>query len=212
MHDAQVAREGLRPGSDRGVGSDGMTSVDGSVDVIRTDRIDLHMVRPNEYALLAVDRAAPGLWVDRGFSNPLRHLVDDPGPLPHRIPRIEANPEAAAYLLRLAVLRSEGIVIGSAGFHDLPDEQGMIEVGLGVEPAYRGRGLATEMLLGMWDWVVGRSDVRILRYTVSPGNLASQAIIAKFGFRHVGQQIDPEDGPEDIFEMDVVAYRRLRGS
>ena len=27
--------------------------------------------------------------------------------------------------------------------------------------------------------------------------------ISKFGFSHVGQQIDEEDGPEEIFEMSV---------
>ena len=70
--------------------------------------------------------------MDRGFANPLGHLVADPGPLPHRIPRIKADPAAAPYLLRLAVLRSEASVIGSAGFHDRPDASGMIEIGLGV--------------------------------------------------------------------------------
>ena len=118
--------------------------------LIRTDRLDLHAVLPEEYALLAVDRADPRLWVDRGFTNPLGHLVIDPGPLPHRLPRIAANPAAAPYLLRLAVLRDEGIVVGSAGFHDRPDASGMIEIGLGVEPARRGQGLAQELLLVFW--------------------------------------------------------------
>ena len=176
--------------------------------MIVTERLELHEVRPAEYARLARNRADPELWVDRGFSNPLRHLVDDPGPLPYRIPRIEANPEAAQYLLRLAVLRDERIVIGSAGFHDLPDANGMIEIGLGVEPEYRGRGYATEMLRGMWRWVIDQPGVVTLRYTVSPDNAASQAIITRLGFARVGQQIDDEDGPEDIFEMSAEDYRR----
>ena len=175
--------------------------------MIRTPRLDLHHVLPHEYELLAVDRADPRLWVDRGFSNPLGHLVDDPGPLPHRIPRIRRNPDAAPYLLRLAVLRESAIVIGSAGFHDLPDDAGMIEIGLGIEPAYRARGYAQELLHGMWGWVVTAPRVRVLRYTVSPANAASQAIIRKLGFRHCGQQIDEVDGPEDVFEMTAEEYR-----
>lgn len=176
--------------------------------MIVTERLELHEVRPAEYARLKVDRADPELWVDRGFSNPLRCLVDDPGPLPHRIPRIEADPSAADYLLRLAVLRDERIVIGSSGFHALPDADGMIEIGLGVEPAYRGRGYAQEILRGMWGWIIDQPGVVTLRYTVSPGNAPSQAIIARFGFTLVGQQIDEEDGPEDIFEMSADEYRR----
>ncbi len=176
-----------------------MTS-DGS-HVIRTERLDLHAVLPGEYAILAVDRGDSRLWIDRGFSNPHGHLVDVPGPLVHRIPRILADPDAAPYLLRMAVARSEGIIIGSAGFHDLPDASGMIEIGLGIVPEWQGQGLATELLAGMWGWVVRQPGVRILRYTVAPDNLPSQAIIAKFGGEHRGQQIDEEEGPEDIYEI-----------
>ena len=182
-----------------------MTRVDG---VIRTPRLDLHVVRPRDYALLAHDRSDPALWVDRGFANPHRHLVDDPGPLPHRVPRVAADPEAAPYLLRLAVLRDQAVVIGSAGFHDRPDDGGMIEIGLGVVPAFRGQGFAQEMLRGMWGWVIDQPGVRVLRYTVSPDNAPSQAIIARFGFTRVGLQIDEEDGPEDIFELSADEYRQ----
>lgn len=175
---------------------------------IRTARLDLHMVTPAEYAILDVDRADPRLWIDRGFTNPVGHLVEDPGPLPFRIPRVAANPEAAPYLLRLAVLRDEAVIVGSSGFHDLPDDAGMIEIGLGIEPAYRGRGLAQELLHGMWGWVIDQPGVVTLRYTVSPDNAPSQAIIRKLGFEYRGQQIDEIDGPEDIFELSAQEYRR----
>lgn len=175
--------------------------------LISTARLDLHAVQPGEYEKLAIDRADPTLWIDRGFSNPHRHLVENPGPLEHRIPRIRKNPEYAKYLLRLAVLRSTGAIIGSAGFHDAPDENGMIEIGLGVEEEFRGQGLAQEILHGMWGWVITDPQVKVLRYTVSPDNAPSQAIIKKLGFDFRGQQIDEEDGPEDIFEMSADQYR-----
>ena len=175
-------------------------------DVIRTERLDLHTVLPSEYAILAVDRGDSRLWTDRGLSNPHGHLVDDPGPLVHRIPRILADPGAAPYLLRMAVLRSEGVIIGSAGFHDRPDASGMMEIGLGIVPDWQGQGLATELLAGMWGWVVRQPGVRVLRYTVSPDNLPSQAIITKFGGLYRGQQIDEEGGPEDIYEIAVGEY------
>ena len=177
-----VLREGARAG------------VTGNDDVIRTSRLDLHTVRPEEYDLLAANRAHRRLWTDRGFTNPLGHLVTDPGPLPYRIPRIAIDPDAAPYLLRMAVLREEGIVVGSAGFHDRPDADGMIEIGMGVEESYRGRGIAQEMLHGMWSWVIDQPGVVTLRYTVSPGNAPSQAIIRKLGFGYRGQQEDGVDG------------------
>ena len=49
--------------------------------------------------------------------------------------------------------------------------------------------------------------VKILRYTVSADNPASIALIKKFGFNHVGQQIDDEDGPEEIYELSVQDFK-----
>jgi RimJ/RimL family protein N-acetyltransferase len=178
-----------------------------SIAPIETERLLLHAVLPAEYELLAVNRADPRLWVDRGFANPFAHLVDDPGPLPYRIPRIAKSPELAPYLLRLAVLKQTMSIIGSSGFHDAPDNHGMIEIGMGIEPAFRGRGFAQEMLQGMWRWVIDQPGVHTLRYTVTPDNAPSQAIIKKFGFHYTGQQMDDEDGPEDIYEMSVDEYR-----
>lgn len=175
--------------------------------VLHTRRLDLCTVLPSECLLLAVDRADPRLWVDRGFANPHRHLVDDPGPLPFRLPRIAADPAAAPYLLRMAVLREERAIIGSAGFHLLPDSAGMIEIGLGVEEPFRGQGLAQEMLHGMWRWVIDQPGVTTLRYTVARDNAPSQAIIRAIGGEHMGVQVDEIDGPEDIFEVSAGDYR-----
>ena len=176
--------------------------------MIQTARLDLHAVQPAEYSLLAIDRADPRLWVDHGFSNPYRHLVDDPGPLVHRIPRILADPTAAPYLLRMAVLRESDVIVGSAGFHDRPDETGMIEIGLGIVPEWQGKGLGRELLVGMWGWVVRQPGVRMLRYTVSPDNVPSVALVRSFDFDDRGQQIDEEDGPEDIYEMAADDFNR----
>jgi RimJ/RimL family protein N-acetyltransferase len=99
-------------------------------------------------------------------------------------------------------------IIGSTSFHGPPDEQGMMEIGLGVHTDFQRRGYATEALTGMWLWVVDQPGVELLRYTVDPNNEASVAVIKKFGFERVGQQIDPEDGPEDIYELSANEFRR----
>jgi RimJ/RimL family protein N-acetyltransferase len=54
--------------------------------------------------------------------------------------------------------------------------------------------------------------VKTLRYTVSPENLPSIAVIKYFGFDFKGQQIDEEDGPEDIYEMDREAFLKKWGA
>jgi ribosomal-protein-alanine N-acetyltransferase len=92
------------------------------------------------------------------------------------------------------------VVVGSAGFHNLPDENGMIEIGFGVDPTFQNKGYGQQILHGMWNWVVKDVKVKTLRYTVSPDNLVSQHIIKKLGFNLVGEQIDYEDGLEEIYE------------
>jgi RimJ/RimL family protein N-acetyltransferase len=63
----------------------------------------------------------------------------------------------------------------------------------------------------MWAWVVGQPGVKKLRYTVDPDNVASVALVQQFGFTNVGQQIDEEDGPEDIYELSATDFRKKFG-
>ena len=142
-----------------------------------------------------------------GFTNPYKHLVEGPSPLVHRIPRVKKNPSFAEIGLVLAI--SAGEIIGSAGFHDFPDENGMIEIGFGIVPEKQRQGYGLELLHGMWREIANRSDVKILRYTVSPENEASMHIIKKLGFDLVGEQIDEEDGLELIYEMPIENYLKV---
>lgn len=144
-------------------------------------------------------------WQD--FSNPYKHLIEGPSPLSHRIPKVAINPAFAEIGLVLAVSKSDLEIIGSAGFHNMPDENGMIEIGFGIVPEMQKQGFGTELLMGMWQMIIKRPDVKILRYTVSPDNEPSMHIIKKLGFKLVGEQIDPEDGLELIFEEKVSDFQ-----
>ena len=175
--------------------------------VIQTNRLLLYTVLPNEYGVLSANQADPKLWLDRGFSDQDKYFLNNPNPIKYRLPRVRQNPEYAKYLLRVAVLKDNPIIIASAGFHDAPDSDGMIEIGFGVDKKHQGMGFGQELLHGMWSWVVNDPQVKTLRYTVSPDNLISQHIIKKLWFKHKGQQIDEEDGPEDIYELSASDYK-----
>lgn len=143
----------------------------------------------------------------QNFSNPYKHLIEGPSPLSHRIPKVAVNPAFAEIGLVLAVTKSNFEIIGSAGFHDMPDKNGMIEIGFGIVPEMQNQGFGTELLMGMWQMITERPDVKILRYTVSPENAPSMHIIKKLGFKLVGEQLDPEDGLELIFEDTVTEFQ-----
>lgn len=55
-------------------------------------------------------------------------------------------------------------------------------------------------------------EVKTLRCTVSPDNLASIKVIEYFGFRFAGQQMDEIDGPENIYEESAENFKARWGS
>ena len=169
----------------------------------KTERLICQSLSLAEYAEFEAGREPK--W--DGFTNPYKHFVEGPSPLVHRIPRVKKDPTFAEIGLVLAI--ADGEIIGSAGFHDFPDENGMIEIGFGIVPDKQRQGYGLELLHGMWKEIANRSDVKILRYTVSPENEASMHIIKKLGFDLVGEQIDEKDGLELIFEMPIENYLKV---
>jgi RimJ/RimL family protein N-acetyltransferase len=139
-------------------------------------------------------------WEKLGVSNPYKHLEVGNSPIKHRIPRIEKDPSFIEIGLLIASEKSSGEIIGSSGFHDFPDSEGVIEIGFGVVAEQRNKGFGMEILFSMWSMILETQPVKIFRYTVSPNNLPSMHIINKLDFNLVGEQIDEEDGLELIYE------------
>lgn len=176
--------------------------------MIATQRLELHHICVDDLLSLFGSPDDVSVYAGKPYINPHRVLMDESGPLRWRIPQVKANPSVNKWFVRWMVQKETREIVGSASFHGPPDEAGMMEIGLGVHPSFQRRGYATEALTGMWSWVIDQPGVKVLRYTVGPNNDASVALIKNFGFEHVGQQLDPEDGPEDIYEMSANEFRR----
>lgn len=175
--------------------------------VIETDRLELHHIRGDHLIELFEERSDLSALASADFTNPLRVLVDFQGPLAWRVPQVKADPLINKWFVRWIVLKENREVIGSTSFHGAPDGYGMMEIGLGIESDYQNQGFAREALLGMWRWAITFSEVRTLRYTVSPENAPSIAVINYFGFELKGQQVDEIDGPENIYEMSAGDFK-----
>ena len=173
----------------------------------KTSRLECRNLTLSEYSSFE-DGKEPN-WSD--LQNPFRHLIVGPSPLSFRIPRIKKDNEFAEIGLVLAIEKESNNLIGSAGFHDFPNPDGMIEIGFGIVPEMQGKGFGQELLLGMWKEIIKNPEVQVLRYTVSPENMTSLHIIEKFKFKKVGEQLDPEDGLELIFEMGKEEFQSLYG-
>ena len=169
--------------------------------VIDTPRLELHHISAQGIIDLYENKDDTAAIAGRSFTNPHQVLVRESGPLGWRVPQVKENPAVNRWFIRFIVLKETAEVIGSTSFHGVPDAEGMVEIGLGIEEPFQNKGYAKESLKGMWSWVSQFPEVKTLRYTVSPDNLPSIAVINYFGFEYKGQQIDEEDGPENIYEM-----------
>jgi [ribosomal protein S5]-alanine N-acetyltransferase len=167
--------------------------------LIATRRLDLYCLTAEELQ----SKDLSGL----SFENPHGVYSGEDLPRTNRLADVQANPENIKWYYRMIVDRERNVAVGSVSFHAAPDERGMVEIGIGVAAPERGNGFASEALTGMWDWAATQPDVKFLRYTVSPDNLESIAIIRNFGFPQVGEQDDPKDGLELIFEASVEHYK-----
>ena len=174
--------------------------------LIQTPRLELHLISVAELLALAADSTDPKVIAGKPFTNPYEVLHQEPSPVRFRAPQVEINPELNNWFIRWIVEKSSSEIVGSISFHGPPDENGMIEVGLGIAPEKQGQGYAKEALFAFWSWALTQENVRTFRYTVAADNLASMAIIKFFEFKHMGQQIDEEDGPEEIFEMSCKTF------
>ncbi len=180
--------------------------------VIISERLELHHISAEGIIELFEEKSDVKAIAGRDFTNPHKNLIEDSGPLAWRVPQVKSDPALNKWFVRFIVLKGSREIIGSTSFHGAPDSEGMIEIGLGIESAFQGMGYAKESLQAMWRWAVGIPEVKTLRYTVSPDNLPSIAVINYFGFDHKGQQMDDIDGPEDIYEMSSQEFLKRWGS
>jgi ribosomal-protein-alanine N-acetyltransferase len=99
----------------------------------------------------------------------------------------EANPAAGdwAYLI---VHRADRLLIGDLGFKGLPDAHGMVEIGYGIIPSYRGQGYATEAARALIDWASKQPNVRSITAECEATNRASIRVLEKLGLRQSGQE------------------------
>ena len=85
--------------------------------------------------------------------------------------------------------RATGRAIGGAGFKAPPDEMNCVEIGYGLVPDARGRGYATEAVLGLVA-AAGRAGATYVSAQTLPGNTASERVLVKAGFSIVGSDAD----------------------
>ncbi len=181
--------------------------MDGSDAVISSKRLDLALLSLDQLDAVAAgdtSRLAAELraTIPADWASEVRGLAG------RRAQQIRERPGDAPWLLRAIVLRpaatgEERRAIGYLNFHAAPDEAGVAEIGYTLLPEARGHGYAIEAVRALFDWATRVHRVRRFRASVSPDNDRSLNLIGRLGFHRTGEQWDPEDGLELVFELEL---------
>lgn len=114
---------------------------------------------------------------------------------PEWLARVKASTSADPWMHGFAVVhRASGTVIGSCGYKGPPGREAVVEIAYGVDPAYQGRGYATEAAGALIAFAFGSGRVRLVRAHTRPEESASTRVLTKCRFKRVGEMVDPEDG------------------
>lgn len=103
--------------------------------------------------------------------------------------------------MHLAMVDVDGVVVGAISLFKTSWEAGTTEIGYGVHPLYRGRGLATEAVRGLVGWAFDKTRLRRIDLTANLDNAPSLRVALKAGFTWEGvlrAAAMEDDGPHDL--------------
>lgn len=100
--------------------------------------------------------------------------------LPVYLAHLEREPDTIGWGLWLLVDPERGLMVGDAGFKGQPDALGRVEVGYGIAPSQRGRGLATEAVEALIDWA-SQHGALLMTAECLDHNAASIRVLEKTG-------------------------------
>jgi RimJ/RimL family protein N-acetyltransferase len=114
---------------------------------------------------------------------------------------IRADPTRRLWGDRLMITRhGERRIVGSVIFHGFP-EDGIAEVGYGVDRGSQGQGIATEGTRACVLWALEQPGIRAVRATTFTWHRASVRVLEKVGMRQIGSDEHELLGELLIFEI-----------
>lgn len=106
------------------------------------------------------------------------------------------NPEKRIWYTMWNIELKNEKVIGSLGFKGLNDD-GMIEVGYGIDEPYRNNGYMTEALKEVSKWAINQEEVTRIEAEIEITNIPSKRVLEKSSYapnNEIG-----EEGPRYVY-------------
>ena len=89
----------------------------------------------------------------------------------------------------------QGEIAGLCSLIHSPTPEGVVEIGYGIAPSCRRRGIASRAVADVVAWARSDGRIKAVAANTATANLFSQRTLERNGFRKVGERVDDEDGP-----------------
>ncbi len=123
------------------------------------------------------------------------------------------HPDQRDWYAAWMIEKTDGTPVGDLCFKGLR-ENGIAEIGYGILEEYQGQGYATEAVRAACRWAFLHPELRSLEAETDAGNVASQRVLEKCGFRPNGTC--GEEGPRfslapvEMIPVETVNFRSYR--
>lgn len=158
-------------------------------------------------ALVSGDHARAAAICGAAFPDGWPTDPDARAGLAHHLAAVRARAEEEPWRVRLIVERGERRVAGSIHIKGPPDGDGRVELGWGLEPDRRGRGLAREAVAAVVGWLRGQPAVTEIVARIRDASSTSVRLAIDVGFRSTDVV---EDG-QRRFVLDRAGRKRTAG-
>ena len=104
------------------------------------------------------------------------------------------------------IMEVDDVIVGTIGAYDYKDDQ--IEVGFSVVPGWQGRGLATEALKKVLEYLTENESIPCVTAWCASENVGSQRVLEKAGMKLVDTEKDDLVVDDRVYDKLIYEYRR----
>lgn len=151
--------------------------------IIQTERLELILLTPNQLKLWIEDIPTLEKELDCYYkAESMEGFFLEIVKSQYEITRKDPNNylwHSFFFLIR----KEDRVVVGSADFKDVPNENGEVEIGYGLGKEFEHNGYMTESIKAMCEWVLKQSDITSVIAETDLDGLASQRVLERCGFK-----------------------------
>jgi [ribosomal protein S5]-alanine N-acetyltransferase len=155
---------------------------------IETDRLYLHPLTYDQLKMYvqndgALERELGVKWNTRKIHPELKKALET-----SLLPSLADDENCNFFTLWTMISKEQDCMVGDLCFKGAPCEDGEVEIGYAIHPAFENQGYVTEAVEVLSLWALNQKYVRSVKAETDRDNIASQKVLRKNGFVFMGEK------------------------